>query len=89
MPHQRAGTIRDAFDLFLLDAQSRDLVANTLHTYRLELAPFLQWCEDCNLELLGEIAPVHLRKFLCGPHQWPTAYARSFGTIRLRPYYTS
>lgn len=64
MSKQRALTISDAFDLFLLDAQARGLASSTINTYKIKVRPFLDWCEAEGIEPLCAVTPIHLRRFL-------------------------
>jgi integrase/recombinase XerD len=69
MSDQRAPTISDALDLFLLDARARSLAKNTITTYRFKLSPFVDWCESKELTVLGEVTSVHLRQFIIALQQ--------------------
>jgi integrase/recombinase XerD len=64
MLHQKAITISDAFDLFLLDAQARNLADKSLRAYRVTVGPFLRWCDEQGLVRLADMTSADLRKYL-------------------------
>lgn len=57
-------SLKTAYELFILECQSRRLTANTLRFYRGRLILFLRWCETRGLTSLSDITHHHLRQYL-------------------------
>lgn len=57
-------SLKTAYELFILECQSRRLTANTLRFYRGRMVLFLRWCETRSLTSLSDITHYHIRQFL-------------------------
>lgn len=57
-------TLKAAFDLFILECQSRRFTAHTLRFYRGRLHLFLRWCDQHEICLLSELTHHHIRRYL-------------------------
>jgi site-specific recombinase XerD len=56
--------LRAAYDLFMIECESRRLTDNTLRFYRGRLSLFLRWCEQKDMMILGNITHHHIRQYL-------------------------
>lgn len=56
--------LETAYELFILECQSRRLTANTLRFYRGRMTLFMRWCETLGLASLRNITHHHIRQFL-------------------------
>lgn len=57
-------SLSDAFDMFMLDIQSRHLTVNTEKFYQSTLSPFIAWCKKQGMASLRDVTHIHLRTFL-------------------------
>ncbi|HAJ80762.1 MAG TPA: hypothetical protein DCO75_13445 [Fibrobacteres bacterium] len=57
------GDIRQEFDLFMVDRQTRDLSASTLDFYRREFEPFLRYLNSNGIFNIRDIRPSDIRAF--------------------------
>jgi integrase/recombinase XerD len=56
--------LKSAFELFILECQSRRFTAHTLRFYRGRLSLFLTWCERREIEWLTDLTHHHIRQYL-------------------------
>lgn len=62
----RFPTVSDAFQVYLLDAQSRNVAARTLETYEYRLGQFIKYCDAAGIQHLHDITTTVLREYLAG-----------------------
>src|SRR5262245_56982826 len=61
---QQRITLDEAFELFVLDAQSRRFTRATIRFYNGRLSLFLKWCSEQDLARLSELDASTIRRYL-------------------------
>jgi site-specific recombinase XerD len=57
-------TLKTAYELFILECQSRRFTSNTLRFYRGRLSLFLRWCQQGEIVHLDSLTHHHIRQYL-------------------------
>lgn len=63
MAQKKPTTIATAYDIFMLDCESRRFTDTTLLFYRSKLTAFVQWCKEQNLIFLADVTANHIRAY--------------------------
>lgn len=64
MRQSQAHKIKDAYEVYKLDAQSRRVTEATLRTYDDRVKPFILWCESNDALHLQALTPILIRSYL-------------------------
>lgn len=64
MSQQQRSSVLDAFEMFLLDCEARQFTKHTLRFYRGRLSLFVRWCDENNIDTIGVVTAIHLRRYL-------------------------
>jgi site-specific recombinase XerD len=62
-------TIPQAYEIFMLDAESRRFTQTTLAFYRQRLMSFVRWCQENNIIHLQDITAHHIRSYFVSLQQ--------------------
>lgn len=78
----RFPTVSDAFQVYLLDAESRNVSPRTLTTYEYRLGQFIAYCDAAGILHLHDITPTVLREFFAGMNRRGLAGYTQLGAYR-------
>ena len=63
--HQRS-TLTDAYELFILDCESRGFTPDTVRFYRDRFRLIQRWCAENGVDTLDKLTSLAIRQYLAG-----------------------